>query len=72
MVVQQHRDGTNEVATPLGGEVHVTQSVQFGAMREMLDRLGLITIHQTREGGTPVEVPPSGGRYGARSPARRS
>jgi uncharacterized protein (DUF305 family) len=39
MVVQQHRDGTDDVATQLGDEIHVTQSVQIGAMREMLDRL---------------------------------
>lgn len=39
MVVQQHRDGTDEVVTQLGDEIHVTQSVQIGYMREMLDRL---------------------------------
>lgn len=39
MVVEQHRDGTDEVVTQLGDEIHVTQSVQIGAMREMLDRL---------------------------------
>lgn len=40
MVVQQHRDGTDDVVTQMGDEIHVTQSVQIGAMREMLDRLG--------------------------------
>ena len=39
MVVQQHRDGTDDVVTQLGDEIHVTQSVQIGYMREMLDRL---------------------------------
>lgn len=39
MVVDQHRDGTDEVVTQLGDEIHVTQSVQIGYMREMLDRL---------------------------------
>lgn len=39
MVVQQHRDGTDEVVTQLGDEIHVTQSVQIGYMKEMLDRL---------------------------------
>ncbi|MGA8978272.1 MAG: DUF305 domain-containing protein [Pedococcus sp.] len=40
MVVQQHRDGSDDVVTQLGDEIHVTQSVQIGYMREMLDRLG--------------------------------
>ncbi|WP_345500613.1 DUF305 domain-containing protein [Pedococcus ginsenosidimutans] len=40
MVVQQHRDGTDDVVTQMGDEIHVTQSVQIRAMREMLDRLG--------------------------------
>jgi uncharacterized protein (DUF305 family) len=39
MVVQQHRDGSDDVVTQLGDEIHVTQSVQIGYMREMLDRL---------------------------------
>jgi uncharacterized protein (DUF305 family) len=39
MVVQQHRDGTDDVVTQLGDEIHVTQSVQIGYMRDMLDRL---------------------------------
>ena len=39
MVVQQHRDGTDDVVTQLGDDIHVTQSVQIGYMREMLDRL---------------------------------
>lgn len=39
MVVQQHRDGTDDVVTQMGDEIHVTQSVQIGYMREMLDRL---------------------------------
>ena len=39
MVVDQHRNGTDEVVTQLGDEIHVTQSVQIGYMREMLDRL---------------------------------
>ncbi|WP_406829507.1 DUF305 domain-containing protein [Pedococcus sp. KACC 23699] len=39
MVVQQHRDGTDDVVSQLGDEIHVTQSVQIGYMREMLDRL---------------------------------
>lgn len=39
MVVQQHRDGTDDLVTQIGDEIHVTQSVQIGYMREMLDRL---------------------------------
>ena len=39
MVVTQHRDGRDEVASQMGDEIHVTQSVQIGHMREMLDRL---------------------------------
>lgn len=39
MVVQQHRDGTDDVVTQMGDEIHVTQSVQIGYLREMLDRL---------------------------------
>lgn len=39
MVVQQHRDGTDDVVTQLGDEIHVTQSVQIGYMRDMLARL---------------------------------
>jgi uncharacterized protein (DUF305 family) len=39
MVVEQHRTGTDDVVTQLGDEIHVTQSVQIGYMREMLDRL---------------------------------
>jgi uncharacterized protein (DUF305 family) len=39
MVVAQHRDGSDELATQMGDEIHVTQSVQIGYMREMLDRL---------------------------------
>lgn len=39
MVVDQHAAGTDDVVTQLGDEVHVTQSVQIGYMREMLDRL---------------------------------
>ena len=39
MVVEQHRDGTDDVVTQLGDEIHVTQSVQIGYMRDMLDRL---------------------------------
>ena len=39
MVVDQHRTGTDDVVTQLGDEIHVTQSVQIGYMREMLDRL---------------------------------
>ena len=39
MVVQQHRDGSDDVVTQLGDEIHVTQSVQIGYMRDMLDRL---------------------------------
>jgi uncharacterized protein (DUF305 family) len=39
MVLAQHRGGTDDVATQLGDEIHVTQSVQIGQMREMLDRL---------------------------------
>ena len=40
MVVEQHRDGADDVVTALGDEIHVTQSVQIGYMRDMLDRLG--------------------------------
>jgi uncharacterized protein (DUF305 family) len=39
MVVQQHRDGEDDVVTQLGDEIHVTQSVQIGYMRDMLSRL---------------------------------
>ena len=39
MVVTQHRDGRDDVVTQMGDEIHVTQSVQIGHMREMLDRL---------------------------------
>ncbi|SDP70236.1 Uncharacterized conserved protein, DUF305 family [Pedococcus dokdonensis] len=39
MVVQHHRSGTDDVVTQLGDEIHVTQSVQIGAMRDMLARL---------------------------------
>jgi len=39
MVIDQHRHGTDDVVTQLGDEIHVTQSVQIGYMREMLDRL---------------------------------
>ena len=39
MVVDQHSTGTDDVVTQLGDEIHVTQSVQIGYMREMLDRL---------------------------------
>ena len=39
MVVTQHRDGSDDYVTQLGDEIHVTQSVQIGHMREMLDRL---------------------------------
>ena len=39
MVVDQHRTGTDDLVTQLGDEIHVTQSVQIGYMREMLDRL---------------------------------
>ncbi len=40
MVVKQHRDGSDDVVTQLGDEIHVTQSVQIGYMRDMLGRLG--------------------------------
>jgi uncharacterized protein (DUF305 family) len=39
MVLDQHRDGIDEVVTQMGDEIHVTQSVQIGQMREMQDRL---------------------------------
>lgn len=39
MVVTQHRDGRDDVATQMGDEIHVTQSVQIGYMRDMLQRL---------------------------------
>jgi uncharacterized protein (DUF305 family) len=39
MVLDQHRDGLDEVVTQMGDEIHVTQSVQIGQMREMQDRL---------------------------------
>ncbi len=39
MVLDQHRDGLDEVVTQMGDEIHVTQSVQIGYMRDMLDRL---------------------------------
>jgi uncharacterized protein (DUF305 family) len=39
MVVEQHRDGSDDVVTQLGDEIHVTQSVQIGYMRDMLGRL---------------------------------
>ena len=39
MVVAQHRDGRDDVATQMGDEIHVTQSVQIGYMRDMLERL---------------------------------
>lgn len=39
MVVQQHRDGRDELVTQLGDEIHVTQSVQIGYMADMLSRL---------------------------------
>ena len=40
MVLDQHRDGIDEVVTQMGDEIHVTQQVQIGQMREMQDRLG--------------------------------
>lgn len=39
MVITQHRDGTDDYVTQMGDEIHVTQSVQIGHMRDMLDRL---------------------------------
>jgi uncharacterized protein (DUF305 family) len=40
MVLDQHRDGLDEAVTLMGDEIHVTQQVQIGQMREMQDRLG--------------------------------
>ena len=40
MVLDQHRDGVDEAVTLMGDEIHVTQQVQIGQMREMQDRLG--------------------------------
>jgi uncharacterized protein (DUF305 family) len=39
MVIDQHRHGADDVVTQMGDEIHVTQSVQIGYMRDMLDRL---------------------------------
>ena len=40
MVVDQHRNGADEVVTQLGDDIHLTQSVQIGYLSEMLDRIG--------------------------------
>jgi uncharacterized protein (DUF305 family) len=39
MVLEQQRDGRDEVVTQLGDEVHVTQLAQINHMQRMLDRL---------------------------------
>lgn len=39
MVLQQHREGTDDTVTQMGDEIHVTQSVQIGHMQDMLARL---------------------------------
>lgn len=39
MVLDQQRDGSDELVTQLGDEVHVTQLAQINHMQRMLDRL---------------------------------
>jgi len=39
MVLDQQRDGRDEVVTQLGDEVHVTQLAQINHMQRMLERL---------------------------------